>query len=187
MAKRRDPGQKEYNPLDDARGRLPIESDLIRAVVSDHPSAPANDERPQLTVITGAQGQSGAAPAVAPQPEPAGEPRQERPAGKQLKLEKLTAYNKFLTTPTEKLQLDRLAAHVSGALGMSVKPSQLIRACLVLMLRAENEIMRRAEVAEPVKRPSNTEAVALAEFDQMLAELLAQAFRDARAGKQRMG
>jgi hypothetical protein len=47
--------------------------------------------------------------------------------------------------------------------------------------------MRRAEVEEPVKRPSNTEAVALAEFDQMLAELLAQAFRDARAGKQRMG
>ncbi len=37
-------------------------------------------------------------------------------------------------------------------------------------------------------RPDSTsEAVALAEFDQMLAELLAQAFRDARAGKQRMG
>ena len=66
--------------------------------------------------------------------------------------------------------------NVSGA---SVKPSQLIRACLVLLLRAENETIRRAERQPRLKRPSNTEAVALAEFDQTLAEILSQAFRDA--------
>ncbi len=106
-------------------------------------------------------------------------PKLPRAASKTLTLEKLTAYNKFLTTPTEKLELDRLAAHISGALGVSVKSSQLIRACLVLMLRAENQIVRRAEEQPPFKRPSNTAAVALAEFDQLLAEILSHAFRDA--------
>jgi hypothetical protein len=193
MAKRREPGQKEYNPLDDARGRLPIDDELIRAVVSDPAPAPPPrpDERPYLTVVPGGQN----APATAATPQPVEEPRyeeprredfrreglrrDERPAGKGMALEKLTAYNKFLTTQTEKFELERLTARVSGALGASVKPSQLIRACLVLVLRAESEVIRRAERQPRVKRPSNTEAVALAEFDQTLAEILSQAFRDA--------
>ncbi len=177
MAKRKEAGHKEYNPLDDARGRLPIEQDLIRDVVSDRaPVAPRPpEEKPQLTVLTGSQ----VAPAPVTAPPIEGAARDERRAGKGITLEKLTAYNKFLTTPTEKLELDRLAAHVSGALGVSVKSSQLIRACLVLLLRAENEVMRRAERQPRVKRPSNTEAIALAEFDQLLADVLSQAFRDA--------
>jgi hypothetical protein len=179
MAKRREAGQKEYNPLDDARGRLVIDQDLIRDVVADrspaqpHPQQRLTEEKPHPPALSGSQSGFGAAAAAEP---PA---REERPAGKGIALEKLTAYNKFLTTPTEKLELDRLAAHVSGALGVSVKSSQLIRACLVLLLRAENQVMRRAERQPRVKRPSNTEAVALAEFDQLLADVLSQAFRDA--------
>lgn len=172
MAKRREPGQKEYNPLDDARGRLPIESDLIRAVTSPVPTI--TEDRPAAPPP----------PPIAPPPPPVTPIFEERPepprhAPRKFTLEKLTAYNKFLTTPTEKLELDRLAARVSGALGVSVKSSQLIRACLVLLLRAENQIIRRAEGYPPFKRPSNTEAVALAEFDQLLAEILSHAFRDA--------
>lgn len=98
---------------------------------------------------------------------------------KPLVVEKLTKYNKFLTTPREKLELERLAAHVSGALGVSVKASQLIRACLIQLLHAEHDIIRRAGQHPEPKRPSNTEAVALAEFDNLLAEMLSQAFRDA--------
>ncbi len=154
MASRKEPGGKEYNPLDDARVRLPIDKDLIRAVVSEPRSAEL--------------------PPTVSEPAPGGEPPE-----KGIATEKLTAYNKFLTTPREKLELDRLAAHVSGALGVSVKSSQLIRACLVLLLRAENELIRRASRQPRLKRPSNTEAVALAEFDQILADLLAQSFRDA--------
>jgi hypothetical protein len=181
MAKRREPGQKEYNPLDDSRGRLPIESDLIRAVTgpaSATTPAPAQEERPHLTVINGSQ--------VSAQVVSEPKPELPRALSKTLTIEKLTAYNKFLTTPTEKLELDRLAAHVSGALGVSVKSSQLIRACLVLMLRAENQIVRRAEEQPPFKRPSNTEAIALAEFDQLLAEILSHAFRDAGPLKPRV-
>ncbi len=200
MARRKEPGQKEYNPLDDARGRLPIEEDLIRDVVAERPvSEPAPPEEveqgPSVVVPIAA-----AAPhIVTPMPSPVADPPREmgpvavpppQPAaatpataphrmGKPaIALEKLTAQNKFLTTPREKLELDRLAAHLSGALGTSVKPSQIIRACLNLLLRAEYEIMRRAERQPPVKRPSNAEAVALAEFDQMLAEILSYAFRD---------
>jgi hypothetical protein len=193
MAKRREPGQKEYNPLDDARGRLPIDDELIRAVVSDTAPVPLprHDEKPHLTVVPGAQSAPATAPAVLPYAEERPEEplreefrreeprREERPARKGITLEKLTAYNKFLTTQTEKFEFERLTARVSGALGASVKPSQLIRACLVLLLRAENETIRRAERQPRVKRPSNTEAVALAEFDQTLAEILSHAFRDA--------
>lgn len=189
MARRKEPGQKEYNPLDDARGRLPIEEDLIRDVVAERPLADASSSLAAGAAL--AEPEDGeeekldppAIPLAKPMPaerEPlrpvaAPLPRVGKPA---IVLEKLTAQNKFLTTPREKLELDRLAAHLSGALGTSVKPSQIIRACLNLLLRAEYEIMRRAERQPPIKRPSNAEAVALAEFDQMLAELLSHAFRD---------
>jgi hypothetical protein len=179
MARRKEAGLKEYNPLDDARGRLPIDQDLIRDVVADRtpvqPRPPAED-RPHLPVFGGSHAAPGLAAATMAAPELA---RDERAQPRGITLEKLTAYNKFLTTPTEKLELDRLAAHVSGALGVSVKSSQLIRACLVLLLRAENEVIRRAERQPRIKRPSNTEAVALAEFDQLLADVLSQSFRDA--------
>ena len=181
MARRREPGQREYNPLDDARGRLPIESELIRAV-----TAPVTAPNPPAETTAAVAPQ----PVIEPTPTPVSispasslpslsVPELPRRVSRPIALEKLTAYNKFLTTPTEKLELDRLAARVSGALGVSVKSSQLIRACLVLMLRAESQIIRRAEGHPPFKRPSNTEAVALAEFDQLLAEILSHAFRDA--------
>ena len=46
---------------------------------------------------------------------------------KSLVVEKLTKYNKFLTTPREKLELERLAAHVSGALG--ARAASMSRTC----------------------------------------------------------
>lgn len=173
MAKRRDPGQKEYNPLDDARGRLPIDLDLVRDVMGATAAATATVIAPEpviAPVVTFEQ------PRPEPEPEPEAEPEAQ---SKLMALERLTKYNKFLTTPTEKLELERLAARISGALGVSVRPSHLIRACLIYMLHAENEIIRRADRHEPLKRPSNTEAVALAEFDQVIAEILSQAFREA--------
>lgn len=186
MARRRDPGSREYSPLDDAKGRLPIEADLVRDVIGDRVATPSADppktaaaavaaqeeQRPQLTVVPPPI-ESTVSTSVASQAE--------RPVQrtKPLVVEKLTKYNKFLTTPREKLELERLAAHVSGALGVSVKASQLIRACLIQLLHAEHDIIRRAGQHPEPKRPSNTEAVALAEFDNLLAEMLSQAFRDA--------
>jgi uncharacterized membrane protein YccC len=181
MAKRRDPKQKEYNPLDDARGRFPIEVDLVRDVIGEPPPAAASTQPVPNTVAA----QNAAAAAVAPAPvSPSSDPgRDSRGADavqtKRLFIEKLTKYNKFLTTPREKLELERLAARLSGALGVSVKPSQLIRACLIHLLHAEHEIIRHAERQPTVRRPSNTEAIALAEFDQIIAEILSAAFRDA--------
>ncbi len=153
MAKRRDPGRKEYNPLDDARGRLPINEDLVREVIQES------------VVASSLAVKSTAAPVARPV----------RP----LAIERLTKYNKFLTTQTEKLELERLAARVSGALGVSVRSSHLIRACLIHLLHAESEIIRRAERQPSPRRPSNTETIALAEFDHMIAEILSHAFRAA--------
>lgn len=173
MGRRREPGQKEYNPLDDARGRLPIESQLIRDVLGDVPAAES-----------GRTPQAGAAAPITEEREgkPSSRADDEENQGpvRKLAIEKLTKYNKFLTTPSEKLELERLAARMSGALGVSVKSSQVIRACLIQLLHSESEIIRVAEKMEPLKRPSNSEPVALAEFDQILAALLSQAFRQTR-------
>jgi hypothetical protein len=113
MAKRREPGQKEYNPLDDARGRLPIDDELIRAVVSDTAPAPVprHDEKPHLSVVPGVVSGAPGAPAAAPASQPFAEERHDEPlreefrreeprrdertARKGITLEKLTAYNKF--------------------------------------------------------------------------------------------
>jgi hypothetical protein len=173
MAKRRDPKQKEYNPLDDARGRFPIDVELVRDVIGE--SVPAAPAAPAQSLASPAV--PAAAPPVSIPVPPAAVP--ETGEGRRLVVEKLTQYNKFLTTPREKLELGRLAARLSGALGVSVKPSQLIRACLIHLLHAEYEMIRHAERQPMVRRPSNTEAVALAEFDQLIAEILAAAFRDA--------
>jgi hypothetical protein len=169
---------------------LPIEEDLVRDVIGARPAPPVGalagqaeaqvPPRPQLAVVS-ALTEEPATTTASTKPTPIGAMHDERPAprGRPIAVEKLTKYNKFLTTPREKLELERLAAHVSGALGVSVKPSQLIRACLIQLLHAEQDIIRRAGQHPEPKRPSNTEAVALAEFDNMLAELLSQAFRDA--------
>jgi hypothetical protein len=168
VAKRRDPKHKEYNPLDDARGRFPIEAELVRGVIGDQIGA-ATDPVSSSAAEVGTPAVAGALDLKALRPE----------AQKRLTVEKLTKYNKFLTTPREKLELERLAARLSGAMGVSVKASQLIRACLIHLLHAEHEIIRHAERQPAVRRPSNTEAIALAEFDQIIAEILSQAFRDA--------
>ena len=171
MAKRREPGQREYNPLDDARGRLPIDIDLVRDVISaPAPAAPRSPNAAAMAAVV-------EPPASLPVQTPA--PVELPPAAKAISVERLTKYNKFLTTPTEKLELERLAARISGALGVSVRSSHLIRACLIHLLHAESAIIRLAEKQQPVKRPSNAESVALAEFDQMIAELLSHAFRHA--------
>src|SRR5581483_10205144 len=111
MAKRREPGQKEYNPLDDSRGRLAIDSDLIRAVTAPLPAVVPPDSPPAV-----ASELQAAAAAPAPVPtvtEPRIEPRR---TARALAIEKLTAYFFNDTATTEKLELDRLAARVSGAL-----------------------------------------------------------------------
>src|SRR5688572_16627604 len=118
MAKRRDPKHKEYNPLDDARGRFPIEVDLVRDVIGEPAAAP-----PPTQPAVSSTAATAAATAAASVPQALSAPPN------RLHIEKLTKYNKFLTTPREKLELERLAARLSGALGVSAKPSQLIRAC----------------------------------------------------------
>jgi hypothetical protein len=183
MGRRREPGQREYNPLDDARGRLPIESELVRDVLGNtptpEPAGPSQSNvRPEPEVET-------PAPVLAPERDGKsfsahGEDAEHHRPARKLAIERLTKYNKFLTTPSEKLELERLAARMSGALGVSVKSSQVIRACLIQLLHSESEIIRVAEKMDPPKRPSNAEAVGLAEFDQILAALLSQAFRQTK-------
>ena len=187
MARRRTPGQREYNPLDEARGRLAIDPDLVRAVMDPREESLLSSA-PATAPVAGPPVPSDSAAVVAQPPAPvstammsgAAQTAPQAVAPKGLVVERLTKYNKFLTTPSEKLELDRLAARISGALGVNVRPSHLIRACLIHLLHAENEIIEQSQNTHPLRRPSNTEAIALAEFDQLIAEILYYAFRSAK-------
>jgi hypothetical protein len=160
MARRREPNQQEFNPLDEPRGRIPIDVDLVRAVIAEKP-----EPRPVVAAVT--RFEDSIEEPVRPKKLPS--------------LEKLNKYNKFLTTPSEKIQLERLATRITGTIGVSVKSSQLIRASLIQLIHAEEEIIKELERAESIpERPSNAEPVKLGEFDHFLANIFSQAFRRAR-------
>ena len=119
MGRRREPGQREYNPLDDARGRLPIENlNLVRDVLGNAPAtgparASQSSVRPESELEK-------PAPVLAPEREGKsfyahGEDAEHYRPARKLAIERLTKYNKFLTTPSEKLELERLAARMSGS------------------------------------------------------------------------
>jgi len=101
MARRREPGRKGIHTatLDDAEGRLPIEADLV----SREPPPPSTAVKAAAATAAVLEEQSPQL-TVVQSVEPTASP-----------------LGKFLTTSREKLELERLAAHVPGALGVSVK------------------------------------------------------------------
>jgi hypothetical protein len=86
---------------------------------------------------------------------------------------------RVLLTAEEEREVERLVDRMGEQLGASLKLSHMLRASLAVLCHAEQELLRRAAESEPLVRPSNGDAVALAQFEQALARLLSLALRDA--------
>jgi hypothetical protein len=84
-----------------------------------------------------------------------------------------------LLSGDEERQIERLVDRIGEALGTSLKLSHLLRACMILLCHAEEELHTTAATMGPLIRPANGDAVALAQFEFNLAKLLSKALRDA--------
>jgi hypothetical protein len=93
----------------------------------------------------------------------------------------LNREKRVLVTPEEERQIERLVDRIGEQLGTSLKLSHLLRACMALLCHAEEEIICHTSTLNPLPRPSNGDAVALAQFDEALARLLSKSLRDAPA------
>lgn len=91
----------------------------------------------------------------------------------------LTREKRVLLTPDEERQIERLVDRLGEQLGTSLKLSHLLRASMELLVHAEGEILRQAVALAPLSRPSNGDAIALAQFEHALSRLLSVALRDA--------
>ena len=85
----------------------------------------------------------------------------------------------MLLTHAEERQIERLVDRVGEGLRTSLKLSHVLRACVAVLCHAEKELVERAGGSEPLVRPPNGDAVALAQYEHELAKLISQALREA--------
>ena len=79
----------------------------------------------------------------------------------------------------EERNIERLVDRMADQLKTTVKLSNVLRAAVSVLLHAEEELVRKLENIKKLERPSNSDAVALAQFEHELARAISQALRDA--------
>lgn len=93
--------------------------------------------------------------------------------------EKIDQEKRVLFTKGESQAIDRLVASLAVRLGTQVKSSHVMRALVALLLHAESELDKRAGEAGTLVRPANGDAQALQRFEREIANIIADALRDA--------
>jgi hypothetical protein len=83
-----------------------------------------------------------------------------------------------LVDADEDAQIEGQVQRLAAELGTPLKLSHVLRALLLLLRRAEPNVLARARQAGPLTRPPNGDPVALAKFEEQVAGLLATAFRE---------
>lgn len=168
MSKRVPPDEKPYRPVDDA---------LVRSVLN--PPVPI---APEGAGSTEAQPKAETSPAptakILSLPTKRSEPEEERKPKPQS--ERFTREKRFLLTPSEDRELDRLVADVAEHLGTAIKPSHMIRAMVTLLCHASDELIKQSRRVGPLKRPPNGDTTALAAFEHYLSQLLDTSIRNSK-------
>jgi len=183
MAKKHSPDRKPYSPVDAALMRsLPTIFGPTVGEESNHaevatvtkenmaPASPASLEQEPTPANVVPLSTTGSAPSTTAEAPP--RPKQPSP-------ERLTKYLKFQVSHTEQLDIVRIVHHFAGELGTSLDWSHVARALMLLFRHAEPEILKYARRNGPLMRPPNYNAVALAEFEHAIAQILMRALQDA--------
>lgn len=172
MAKRVPPDEKPYRPVDDA---------LVRSVLNPKP-LPAEGEQPEPSESTPPQATRPEAasdtPKVLTLPRRRTEPEEERE--RKPEPERFTREKRFLLTPSEDKELERLVADVADHLGTAIKPSHMIRAMTTLLCHVGDELIKQSRRVGPIKRPPNGDTAALAAFEHYLSQLIETAVRNSK-------
>jgi hypothetical protein len=72
----------------------------------------------------------------------------------------------------------RIVSRLSDQVQTSAEWSHVGCAFVVLLRHAESDIIKHARRNGPLTRPPNNQAIALAEFEQRIAQIVLRAFRD---------
>ena len=172
MAKRVSQDERPYRPVEEA---------LVRAVMH-HEEAELGVETVEIEGSQRTNGPSKAAPdelsvreKVSPMIQGNDQMAVQTPT---VTGEKRTREKRVLLSASEEREIEHLVSRIAEELGTPVKLSHVLRAYMTLLLHAEDEILKRARQAAPLHRPPNGDPVALASFEQRLAQILSSAFRE---------
>ena len=85
---------------------------------------------------------------------------------------------RVLVDADEDAQIEGQVQRLAAELGTPLKLSHVLRALLLLLRRAEPNVLARARPAAFLTRPPNGDLEGLAKFEEQIAGLLAAAFRE---------
>jgi hypothetical protein len=157
MARKHEPGHQPYSPVDEK---------LIRSLPSVFSSGSSLEQEKIQEKIPND---------ITMKNEPIKEktivPVQE-PLNKQLK---------FQVSGAEMREIRRIVGQLGSELEASLNWSHVARALLVIFKQAEDEIIKHARRSEPLVRPQNSDALALAEFENEIAKILLKGFKGMKA------
>jgi len=105
------------------------------------------------------------------------EVRDHQPTTKMSSSLALVVNKRFKTTHDESKNIDQATIRLSSQLGIRLEMSKITRALWEVYIKHEDDILRSMSTGGPTERPSNTDPVALAEFDEQLAEMIAEGLR----------
>lgn len=175
MARKHSPDHQRYQPVDEA---------FIRSVpfaLNTTTPSPSNHENPSPSVTPRSA-------AVTPPVKILHTPTMEdfndsfyeqQESQTTLVPERLEKPLKFRVPRSERNDVMRIVSRLGEQLQTSVEWSHVGRALVVLLRHAESEIIKQARRNGPLTRPANDQAIALAEFEQRIAQVFLRAFRDA--------
>jgi hypothetical protein len=167
MAKRVPADEKPYRPVDDA---------LVQAVLNPPRNGGGDHQESSAEPATPAPSPALDLPA-SPPPDPALPGDHESAAAAALKLEKLSREKRVLLSRSEERDIERLVADMAQELGTPLKLSHVLRATVLLLREAREEILTQSQRVGPLKRPHNGEAGALVAFERDLAQIIDRSLR----------
>ena len=179
MAKRVPVDEKPYRPVDEA-----LVQSVLNPLLARDGLANGGEPRPEPETIGGGRDHDGsiAAPespsaltrptAIEPSPEPVAVAPLV-PAG-----EKLSREKRVLLSRSEEREVERLIADMADKLCTPLKLSHVLRATVLLLRQAREEILSESQRVGPFKRPHNGEAEALVAFEHDLAQIIDRSLRN---------
>ncbi|RUL84593.1 hypothetical protein [Tautonia sociabilis] len=196
MAKRVAPDEREYRP---------VQESVLRSVLSRRPHEEATAEDGNTLAVI----EDGNAVAVVEEPSPApsapviaadvpaaeekpnAAPRrrtsearrshQSGPSAKPSKRKELVREKRMLLSREEEEELETLVSEIARDLGVRVKTSNVLRACVALLFNVKDELRKQCRRTQFSKRPRYNEQTSIANFEENIARLLDTAVRNTKS------
>jgi hypothetical protein len=176
MARKHAQDHQRYQPVDEAFIRsVPLAVGTTRPISDEQASERTVEAKPPVAV----RSPKSVTPPVADDFDETREEEEEKgPQSATVAPERLDKPLKFRLPRSERVDVMRIVSRLADQLQTSVEWSHVGRALVVLLRHAESEIVKHARRNGPLTRPPNDQAIAMAEFEQRIAQILLRALRE---------